>query len=292
MIHNMMFQMQQQIVSGYKMMKFMECETKIPEGKKVPEKGKKPHIRIQNASMKLGDKTVLENITVDIPYGKKIGIVGSTGSGKSVLLESLIRIHDMTEGAVFLNDVNIKEYTLDSLREQFAYVFQDVFLFSNTIDANISYSDSECADEKVIQAAKYAQADDFITKLDEGYGTVVGERGLGISGGQKQRVSIARALLRNSPVLVFDDSTSALDVDTEKRLLKEIQNSFADRTLLISAHRMSSVVDCDEILYLVDGKLAERGNFEELMKKNGRFASVYHIQEAQKKSVVDFDHLS
>lgn len=291
MINNMMFQMQQQIVSGYKMMKFMECETKIPEGKKVPEEGKKPHIRIQNASMKIGDKTVLENITVDIPYGKKIGIVGSTGSGKSVLLESLIRIHDMTEGAVFLNDVNIKEYTLDSLREQFAYVFQDVFLFSNTIDANISYSDSECADEKVIQAAKYAQADDFITKLDEGYGTVVGERGLGISGGQKQRVSIARALLRNSPVLVFDDSTSALDVDTEKRLLKEIQNSFADRTLLISAHRMSSVVDCDEILYLVDGKIAERGNFEELMKKNGHFASVYHIQEAQKKSVVDFDHL-
>lgn len=289
MINNMMFQMQQQIVSGYKMMKFMECETKIPDGTKHVEKGLMPHIHIENASMELGDKKVLESIDVDIPYGKKIGIVGGIGSGKSVLLESLIRVHDMTEGKILLNGTDVKEYSLESLRSQFAYVFQDVFLFSNTVDSNISFSDPECEDSLVRKAAKFAQAEDFVENLEEGYGTVVGERGLGLSGGQKQRVSIARALLRNAPVLVFDDSTSALDVETEKRLLQGIQEAYSEKTLLISAHRMSSVVDCDEILYMLDGRIAERGTFEELMALDGHFASVYKIQEAQKKEVLDAD---
>ena len=160
------------------------------------------------------------------------------------------------------------------------------------MDANISYSSPECDDEKVVQAARHAQADGFIRKLEDGFDTIIGERGLGISGGQKQRVSIARALLRDAPVLVFDDSTSALDVETEKQLLAEIRQSYSDRTLLISAHRLSSVVDCDEIIYLLDGKIAERGTFDELMAKNGHFASVYNIQEAQKKSLVDFDNLA
>lgn len=292
MINNMMFQMQQQIVSGYKMMKFMECKTRIPEGEKEVDAGVKPHISIRNASMQINGKEVLGNISLDIPYGKKVGIVGGTGSGKSTLLESLIRVQDMTEGGVYLNDVNVKEYTLDSVRKQFAYVFQDVFLFSNTVDSNISYSDPECDDALVIKAAEDAQADDFIRKLEDGYQTIVGERGLGISGGQKQRVSIARALLRNAPVIVFDDSTSALDVKTEKKLLGRIREAYADRTLLISAHRMSSVVDCDEIIYLLDGKIAERGTFEELMALNGHFASVYRIQEAQKNSVMDFDQMA
>lgn len=292
MINNMVFQMQQQMVSGYKMMKFIQCETKIPDGEKELAQNVKPHICVENASMELGGQEVLKDIDLDIPYGKSVGIVGGTGSGKSVLLESLIRVHDMTGGAVRINNVNIKEYTLESIRRQFAYVFQDVFLFSNTVDSNIAYSDPECEDEDIIRAAKHAQADGFIRKLEDGYETIIGERGLGISGGQKQRVSIARALLRNAPVLVFDDSTSALDVETEKRLLKEIRSSYADRTLLISAHRLSSVVDCDEIIYLIDGRIAERGNFEELMALNGHFASVYNIQEAQKKAVVDFDSMA
>lgn len=292
MINNMVFQMQQQMVSGYKMMKFIQCETKIPDGEKELAQNVKPHIRVENASMELEGQEVLKDIDLDIPYGKSVGIVGGTGSGKSVLLESLIRVHDMTGGAVRINDVNIKEYTLESIRRQFAYVFQDVFLFSNTVDSNIAYSDPECEDEEIIRAAKHAQADGFIRKLEDGYETIIGERGLGISGGQKQRVSIARALLRGAPVLVFDDSTSALDVETEKRLLKEIRGSYADRTLLISAHRLSSVVDCDEIIYLIDGRIAERGNFEELMALNGHFASVYNIQEAQKKTVIDFDSMA
>jgi len=292
MVNNMMFQMQQQIVSGYKMMHFMECESKIPNGAKEVKDSQAVNIKFQNASMKLGDKTVLENIDLDIPYGKKVGIVGGTGSGKSVLLESLIRVHDMVDGEVVLNGENIKEYELESLRKQFAYVFQDVFLFSNTIDSNISYAEPEIEDEAVLRAAKHAQADGFIRKLEDGYQTIVGERGLGISGGQKQRVSIARALLKNAPVLILDDSTSALDVDTEKKLLEDIKKHYSEKTLLISAHRMSSVVDCDEIIYLLDGKIAERGTFDELMALNGHFANVYNIQEAQKKSVIDFDQIS
>ncbi len=292
MINNMIFQMQQQIVSGYKMMHFMECENRIPDGSEEIDTNLPPHLCFRAASMKLLDKTVLKHIDLDIPYGKKVGIVGGTGSGKTTLLESLIRIHDLSEGEILLNGKNIQSYSLESLRRQFAYVYQDVFLFSNTIDSNISYADPETAEENVIRAAKHAQAHNFITRLEDGYDTIVGERGLGISGGQKQRVSIARALLKDAPVLVLDDSTSALDVDTEKRLLQDIRSHFSEKTVLISAHRMSSVVDCDEILYLLDGEIAERGTFDELMALDGHFASVYRIQEAQKNAVIDFDQLA
>lgn len=291
MINNMMFQMQQQLVSGQKMKDFMACESNIPDGSKEVNVKKAPHIRFENATMELEGQTILKNITLDIPSGKKIGIVGGTGSGKSVLLESLIRVHDVTEGRITLNEIDIKDYTLESLRDQFAYVFQDVFLFSNTVDSNISYADPEIDEESVLRASLHAQANSFIQKLEDGYDTIIGERGLGISGGQKQRISIARALLKDSPVLILDDSTSALDVDTEKRLLKSIKKHYNEKTLLISAHRMSSVVDCDEIIYLLDGEIVERGTFDELMKLDGHFASVYRTQEAQKASIVDFDSL-
>lgn len=291
MINNMIFQMQQQIVSGYKMMHFMECESRIPDGMETVTTDR-PHIQLHNVAITLQDKRILQNIDLDIAYGRKVGIVGGTGSGKSSLLESLIRIHDVSEGEILLDGNNIQTYTLESLRRQFAFVYQDVFLFSNTIDSNISYADPEVSDDAVIRAAKHAQAHSFITRLEDGYDTIVGERGLGISGGQKQRVSIARALLKDAPVLVLDDSTSALDTDTEKRLLQDIRTHYSDKTVLISAHRLSSVVDCDEILYLLDGKIVERGTFEELMALNGHFASVYNIQEAQQKSVIDFDQLA
>lgn len=292
MINNMMFQMQQQIVSGHKLKDFMECETRIPDGTKTVEQTQKIDISIRHASMVLDDTQVLTDINIEIPHGKKVGIVGGTGSGKSLLLESLIRVHDMTSGEIVLNGTDIREYTLESLRDNFSYVFQDVFLFSNTIDSNIAFPKPDIGEEQVAEAALHAQAASFIEKLEEGYQTIVGERGLGLSGGQKQRVSIARALLKNAPVLVLDDSTSALDVETEKRLLADIRQYYPDKTLLITAHRLSSVVDCDEILYLQDGRIVERGTFRELMELDGNFAAVYNIQQAQQKSVVDFDELA
>lgn len=291
-INNMMFQMQQQLVSGQKMMNFMNCESQIPDGDKPVGETEKLHLSIRHGSMVVGEQLVLKDINLDIPYGKKLGIVGGTGSGKSVLLESFIRVHDMTDGEITINGENIKKFELESLRDKFAYVFQDVFLFSNTIDSNIAYAQPDIEKAQVVEAAKHAQAHGFIRKLDDGYETIVGERGLGISGGQKQRVSIARALLKDAPVLVLDDSTSALDVNTEKRLLRDIKENYPEKTLLISAHRLSSVVDCDEIIYMKDGKIVERGTFDELMKLNGHFANVYNIQEAQKKAAVDYDALA
>ncbi len=291
-INNTLFQMQQQIVAGQKMKSFMEYESKIPDKADSKLISEKPDIKLSNVSLQIDDQQVLKDITVDIPYGKKLGIVGNTGSGKSVLLKSLVRIHDITDGAITIDGNNIKEYSLNNLRNVYSYVFQDVFLFSNTVESNIAYGDPEIDDEYVIKAATDAQAHKFITELSEGYKTVVGERGLGISGGQKQRVSIARALLKDAPVLVFDDSTSALDVNTEKRLLDTVSKEYPEKTVIITAHRMSSVVDCDEIIYLKDGVITERGTFSELMALKGDFAEVYNIQQAQRQQVVDFDAMT
>lgn len=289
LINNCIFQMQQQLVSGKKMMEFMNLESKIKDGDIVADDTKKVDIKIENASMVIDGKQVLKNINLDIPYGKKVGIIGGTGSGKSVLLESFVRIHDMTSGRITLNGIDIRDYTIESLREQYSYVFQDVFLFSNTIDSNIAYSEPHAAKEQIIKAAKHAQAHSFIEELQDGYETIVGERGLGISGGQKQRVSIARALLKDASVLIMDDSTSALDINTEKKLLNMIKEKYPKKTILISAHRISSVVNCDEIIYLQDGEIVERGTFDELMKINGHFAAVYNIQEAQKAKAINYD---
>jgi ATP-binding cassette subfamily B protein len=291
MINNSLFQMQQQLVSGRKMMDFMNTESKIVSGPNQADETEQVHVRMEKVCLNIGDQQILKDINLDITPGKRIGIVGGTGSGKSVLLESLIRVHDVSSGHITLNGRDIREYDLDSLRAKYSYVFQDVFLFSNTITSNIAYSEPEIEQQQIEKAALHAQAHGFIRNLIDGYDTIVGERGLGISGGQKQRVSIARALLRDAPILVLDDSTSALDVGTEKRLLKDIKEYYPDRTLLISAHRLSSVVDCDEIIYMRDGRIEERGTFEELMKANGHFAHIYHIQQTQEGSV-NFDALA
>ncbi len=291
-INNTLFQMQQQIVAGQKMKLFVEHESKIPDREDSNLASQKPDIKIQNASVVIEGSKVLDNISIDIPYGKKLGIVGGTGSGKSVLLKSLVRIHDLSEGSITIDGNDIKDYSLKNLRDIYSYVFQDVFLFSNTIDSNIAYGSPEIDEEYVVNAAINAQAHNFIKELGDGYKTVVGERGLGISGGQKQRVSIARALLKNAPVLVFDDSTSALDVNTERKLLETVRTQYAQKTVIITAHRLSSVVDCDEILYMRDGVITERGTFKELMDLNGDFAEVYNIQEAERQKTVDFDALA
>lgn len=291
-INNTMFQMQQQFVSGQKMINYMNTDSKIPDKGEIKAADKAPDISVKDATLVLNDRTVLKNISIDIPYGKKLGIVGGTGSGKSMLLESLVRIHDMTAGSIEINGRDIKDYSLETLRSYYSYVFQDVFLFSNTIDSNIAYSEPYVDKNAVINAAKHAQAHGFIKGLPDSYDTIVGERGLGISGGQKQRVSIARALLKNAAVLILDDSTSALDVNTEKRLLKDIKQYYPERTMIISAHRLSSVVDCDEIIYMQDGMIVERGSFDELMRLDGHFAKVYNVQESQRKAVVDFDAMA
>ena len=202
------------------------------------------------------------------------------------MLKTLVRICDITSGGITIDGHDIRDFRLENLRNMYSYVFQDVFLFSNTIESNIAFSRSDIDERMVTKAAADAEADKFIDALSERYNTIVGERGLGISGGQKQRISIARAFLKNAPIFVLDDSTSALDVNTEHVVLQNIHDHFSEKTLIITAHRFSSVVDCDEILYMKDGQITERGSFEELMRQNGSFAHVYRVQQQQQAEVI------
>ena len=290
-LNNHIFNMQQQTIAGLELKKFLEKKSSVPDHKEPNLHCDTPDIELNNVSLNIEGQEVLKNINLSIPYGKKIGIVGETGSGKSILLKTLVRIRDITDGSITIDGYDIKDFSLENLRNMYSYVFQDVFLFSNTIASNIAYSRPDIDERMVTKAATHAQADKFIDALADRYKTIVGERGLGISGGQKQRVSIARAFHKNAPIFVLDDSTSALDVSTERLVLKNIYENFAEKTLIITAHRFSSVVDCDEILYMKDGMITERGTFEELMKLGGSFAHVYNVQQEQQASTIDYDNL-
>ncbi len=280
-ISNAGYQIQYSLVSGGRIKEFLERKTKIPEAEAPDKIRSVPNIEVKNISVSEDGKALLRNVSLSIPYGKKVGIMGGTGSGKSVLLKSLVRIYDVSHGCIEMNGEDIRKYELDDLRNEFAYVFQDVFLFSNTIDANIAFYAPHIDKATVMRVAEQAQAGRFIRSLPQGYDTIVGEKGLGLSGGQKQRISIARALLKNAPILVLDDASSALDATTERTLMRTIKENYPDRTILIAAHRVSSVADCDEILYMQDGEVIERGTFKELLAKKGRFAEIYAMQTAE-----------
>ena len=291
-LNNHIFNMQQQTIAGLALKNFMEKSSKVLDNKNQDLHCDTPNIELTGVSLKMDGQDILKDINLSIPYGKKIGIVGETGSGKSVLLKTLVRIRDITEGSITIDGHDIKAFSLENLRNMYSYVFQDVFLFSNTIESNIAYSRPDINERMVTKAATHAQADKFIDALADRYKTIVGERGLGISGGQKQRVSIARAFHKNAPIFILDDSTSALDVNTERVLLQNIHDNFSEKTVIITAHRFSSVVDCDEILYMQDGRIVERGTFQELMRLGGKFAHVYNVQQEQQAEAIDMDGLS
>lgn len=285
-VNNHIFNMQQQTIAGLALKRFMEKESKVPEDKAAKLRCDTPDIELRDVSVEMDGQEILKHINISIPYGKKLGVVGETGSGKSVLLKTLVRFCDITSGQITISGHDIREFSLDNLRKMYSYVFQDVFLFSNTIESNIAFSRADIDERMVTRAATDAEAARFIDALPERYKTIVGERGLGISGGQKQRISIARAFLKNAPVFVLDDSTSALDVNTEHVVLRNIYEHFAEKTLIITAHRFSSVVNCDEILYMKDGMITERGTFRELMELGGSFAHIYRVQQEQQADEV------
>ena len=288
-VNNHVFNMQQQTIAGLALKRFMEKESRVPEDKEATLRCDTPDIEMKDVSVEIEGQEILKHIDIRIPYGKKLGIVGETGSGKSMLLKSLVRVCDVTSGQITIGGHDIKDFSLDNLRRMYSYVFQEVFLFSNTIESNIAFSRADIDERMVTKAATDAMAARFIDALPERYKTIVGERGLGISGGQKQRISIARAFMKNAPVFVLDDSTSALDVNTERTVLKNIYEHFSEKTLIITAHRFSSVVDCDEILYMKDGMITERGTFRELMDLGGSFAHIYRVQQEQQADEVQID---
>ena len=236
------------------------------------------NVEFDHVSFKLDGKQILSDISFSVKEGKTLGIMGATGSGKSSIINMLHRFYDTTEGSVRLDGVDIRKISLRQLRRSFAVVLQDVFLFSDTIEENIKMGNRNTMQmDEIKSAAASAQASSFIEKMDEQYETVIGERGVGLSGGQKQRISIARALSKHSPILVMDDSTSALDMETEHEIQKTL-NSLKDTTKIIIAHRISAVCHADEIIYLQDGRIAERGTHEELLAKKGLYYDTYMAQ--------------
>ena len=235
-------------------------------------------LEFDHVSLSFGDQQVLSDISFVLPEGKTLGIMGQTGSGKSTLVNLMQRFYDPSQGTIRLDGQDIRTMDLDQVRKASAVVMQDVFLFSDTIEENIRMGRrEEMTSEEVEEAARMANADSFIEKLEERYETVIGERGVGLSGGQKQRISIARALSKKAPILVLDDSTSALDMETEAEIQKTLSGIQAV-TRVIVAHRISAVRGADEILYLENGRIAERGTHEELMKKKGLYYETYLAQ--------------
>ncbi len=235
-------------------------------------------VAFEHVSFGLDGKQILSDIDFKIPAGHTLGIMGATGSGKSSLISLLQRFYDADEGVVRLDGADVRTLTLRQLRGSINVVLQDVFLFSDTIEENIKMGKRrQLAMKEVRKAAQDAQASGFIEKMDEQYQTVIGERGVGLSGGQKQRISIARALSKQSPVLVMDDSTSALDMETEHEIQKMLQE-LGHTTKIIIAHRISAVCHADEILYLENGCIAERGTHQELMEKRGLYFQTFEAQ--------------
>ncbi|MDE5598813.1 MAG: ABC transporter ATP-binding protein/permease [Lachnospiraceae bacterium] len=221
---------------------------------------------------------ILHDISFTLEPGKTLGIMGTTGAGKTSIVQLLQRMYDATDGTISIDDVDVRNLSLEQLRTSISYVMQDVFLFSDTINENIKLGKKSTTDFNTVRKASTdAQASEFIERLERKYDTVIGERGVGLSGGQKQRISIARALSKKDPILVMDDSTSALDMETE-HLIQETLDKLRDTTKIIIAHRISAVRNADEILVLQDGAIAERGTHESLLSQKGLYYETYLAQ--------------
>jgi ATP-binding cassette subfamily B protein len=262
--------------SAKKIANIMDVE---PEIKDNDDSYRVPNIRgdieFKNVSFKYRDDLILKNINLNVKAGSTVAIMGTTGSGKSSIINLIGRYYDVSEGSVYVDGNDVREISLKDLRGHMSIVPQDTFLFSASIEENIRFGKEDATLEEIREACRLACAEDFIDELDQKYDTVIGERGIGLSGGQKQRLSIARALIRNSSILILDDSTSALDMETEYRLLKNLNEKHKKATTFIIAHRISAVKNADQILYVEDGCVIEKGTHEQLLEKKGKYYEVY-----------------
>jgi ABC-type multidrug transport system fused ATPase/permease subunit len=240
----------------------------------------KGYVSFENVTLKYRseDQLALDQVNLEVAAGKQIGLIGATGSGKTSLTQLLTRFYEPTEGVVKIDGLSVNEYTLPSLRSNIGFVLQESFLFSSSIKSNISYGYPDASMEEIIDAAKRANAHDFIMELPKGYDTMLGERGLGLSGGQKQRIAIARALCQNPAILVLDDATSAVDMKTELHIQEALKEVMKGRTTFIIAHRISSVKHADELIVFEHGKIVQRGTHDELIKEKGLYRRIYEIQ--------------
>jgi ABC-type multidrug transport system, ATPase and permease components len=229
----------------------------------------KSNIKYENVSFKydVSNKAAIKNINLDISGGTVTAFVGQSGAGKSTIINLLPRFYDPQEGKILIDGQDTSKITLNSLRKNISLVSQDIILFDSTIKENISYANPEATDDEIIMACKYAAADKFIENLPQGYNTLIGENGVRLSGGQKQRVSIARAILKKSPIILLDEATSSLDAESEEIVQKAITNLTKSKTTLVIAHRLSTIHSEDKIYILKNGSIVEKGNHSELIKK-------------------------
>ena len=237
-------------------------------------------------SLTIPGAATLDQVDIDAPPGKVTAILGAPGSGKSTVVNLLPRFYDVTGGRVTIDGDDIRDFTLESLRRNVGIVQQDIFLFDATIRDNIAYGVSNATEADIINAAKIAQLHDQIMSFAHGYDTWVGERGSTLSGGQRQRLSIARTVLVNPPILILDDSTSSVDVETERQIHQAMVNVMKGRTTFVIAHRLSTVREADQILVLRDGKVVEQGNHTELMAHSGIYRDIYELQLRPQEEVL------
>ena len=262
--------------------KIYDTYSKEPDVKK-PKKGIKRkemqgNIEFRNVSYEVEGEDIIHNISFSVEKGQTVGILGSTGAGKSTIMNLLCRFYDVTEGEVLVDGIDVKNWDLHDLRDNIGMAMQDVFLFSDTIEGNIAYGKPDCTFEEVKEAAVMSDANLFIKAMPDGYQTIVGERGVGLSGGQKQRISLARALLKKPSILILDDTTSAVDMETESYIQEQLKKLGRKHTVFVIAYRISSIKDADVIFVMDEGRIVERGNHESLLKQNGYYATVYKHQ--------------
>lgn len=267
------------IASSEKIIELLKTESSIKNNEETINLNKfKGNIRFENVSLDIDGRRVINNVSFEANTGQTIGLVGHTGSGKSLIINLLSRFYDATEGEIYIDGINIKDIDLDTLRGNIATAMQDIFLFSDTVKDNIAFSNPKASFSEIKKISKKAQAHNFIKKLEEGYETIIGERGVGLSGGQRQRVSLARAMMKDASIFVLDDVTSAVDMETEKKIQYELKNMEEKKTTFIIAHRISSLKQADLILVLDNGEIVERGTHDELIREHGYYSNIFYTQ--------------
>ena len=249
----------------------------LPDAKELPVI--KKNIVFENVDFSYGNQLILQDINIEVNVGEVIAIVGLSGVGKSTLVDLISRFYDPIRGRILIDSHDIKEVSLSSLREQIGIVSQETILFNDTVKVNIAYGRPDGSEREVIQAAAQANADEFISKLPQGYDTLIGDRGTKLSGGERQRIAIARAILKNPPILILDEATSQLDSESERLVQQALEKLMQGRTVFVIAHRLSTVRNSDHILVLDKGKIVERGKHTQLLAKDGLYKRLYQIQE-------------
>ena len=232
-------------------------------------------------SLAYGTRVLLHQTPLKLKLNHTYGILGHNGAGKSTLADLVPRFHDVSEGQLLIDGINIKNYSLHSLRKQISIVTQEPILFNDTIAANIALGKPEATEDEIIAAAKIANAYDFIIKKEGGFNSIIGDRGSKLSGGERQRLTIARAVLKNPPILILDEATSALDTESEKLVQDAINNMMQNRTSIVIAHRLSTIRHADEIIVMQKGRIVERGNHETLLAQNGYYQKLIEMQEVK-----------